>query len=399
MNFDIDPSDVAFRAEVRDFLRAALPADMAERTRRGFHPLRDDTRTWTRILNAKGWSGPNWPLAWGGTGWTPIRQFIFDEECFMAGAPAIDTAGFKMIGPIIMTFGSEAMKADFGPRILNGDVFFGQGFSEPNAGSDLGSLSTAAVRDGDGYVINGRKIWTSFVETAEMIFVLAKTDPAARQRGISLLLVDKNAPGITIRPIIDIGEGYSLNEVFFDDVRTPACWLVGEEGKGWSYAKHLLDLERAFSAEWPRNKRNLAQLRAMAGRARAGEGRLLDSPGFAARLAQLDVDLAALEWLTLRALFERHGGGNKLPVGSLLKVRGSELLQKIGQMQVEVLGDQAAYLYADPHATAPSEMDWPPGSDDAPGVMADYLYRRATTIYGGSNEVQRTIIARSFLEL
>ncbi|MES3021833.1 MAG: acyl-CoA dehydrogenase family protein [Pseudomonadota bacterium] len=398
MNFDIDAEDVAFRAEVRAFLREALPADMAERARRGFHPLREDTRAWTKILNRKGWAGANWPKSWGGPGWSPVRQFIFDEEAFMAGAPAVDTAGFKMIGPIIMTFGSEAMKAEYGPRILDGDVFWGQGFSEPNAGSDLGSLSTSAVRDGDDYVINGRKIWTSFVETADMIFVLVKTDPQARQRGISMLLVDKHAPGITIRPIIDIGEGYSLNEVFFDDVRTPATLLVGEEGKGWSYAKHLLDLERAFSAEWPRNKRNLEQLRAIAARTPCGEGRLIDSPGFAARLARLDVDLAALEWLTLRALYEKQGG-NKLPVGSLLKVRGSELLQKIGEMQVEALGEQAAYLYAEPHDTPPAQMGWPPGPADAPGVVADYMYRRATTIYGGSNEVQRTIIARTFLEL
>lgn len=398
MNFDIDADDVAFRAEVQAFLRDALPADMAERTRRGFHPLREDTRAWTKILNRKGWAGANWPAAWGGPGWSPVRQFIFDEEAFLAGAPAVDTAGFKMIGPIIMTFGSAQMKAEYGPRILNGDVFWGQGFSEPNAGSDLGSLSTSAVRDGDDYIINGRKIWTSFVETADMIFVLVKTDPHARQRGISMLLVDKHAPGITIRPIIDIGEGYSLNEVFFDDVRTPATLLVGEEGKGWSYAKHLLDLERAFSAEWPRNKRNLEQLRAMAASTPCGDGRLIDSPGFAARLAALDVDLAALEWLTLRALYDKQGG-NKLPVGSLLKVRGSELLQKIGQMQVEVLGEHACYLYADPHMTPASAMDWPPGPPAAPGVVADYMYRRATTIYGGSNEVQRTIIARTFLEL
>jgi alkylation response protein AidB-like acyl-CoA dehydrogenase len=398
MNFDIDASDIAFRAEVREFLRECLPAELAERTRRGFHPLREDTRAWTRILNRKGWAGANWPKAWGGTGWSPIRQFIFDEEAFMAGAPAVDTAGFKMIGPIIMTFGSEEMKAEYGPRILNGDVFWGQGFSEPNAGSDLGSLSTSAVRDGEDYVINGRKIWTSFVETADMIFVLVKTDPQARQRGISMLLVDKNAPGITIRPIIDIGEGYSLNEVFFDDVRTPARLLVGEEGKGWSYAKHLLDLERAFSAEWPRNRRNLEQLRNLARATPCGDGRLIDSPGFAARLAQLDIDLAALQWLTLRALYERKEG-SRLPVGSLLKVRGSELLQKIGQMQVEALGDYASYLYADPHDTPAAQMDWPPAPPGAPGVVADYMYRRATTIYGGANEVQRTIIARTFLEL
>ncbi|ALS65165.1 acyl-CoA dehydrogenase [Pandoraea fibrosis] len=398
MNFDIDPDDVAFRDEVRVFLREHLPVDMAVRTRRGYHFLREDQRDWTRILNRHGWSGANWPTAWGGTGWSPVRQFIFEEECFMAGAPPIDTAGFKMIGPVIMTFGSDALKQEFGPRILNGDVFWGQGFSEPNAGSDLASLSTRAVRDGDDYVINGRKIWTSYVETAETIFLLAKTDPEARQRGISMLLVDKNAPGVTIRPIIDIGESHTLNEVFFDDVRTPARYLVGEEGKGWTYGKYLLDLERAFSAEWPRNKRNLEQLRAMARLERTNGTRLIDAPGFASRLAQLEIDLQALEWLTLRALYEKDEGST-LPVGSLLKVRGSELLQKIGEMQVEALGDYGTYIYPDPDRTPGGEATWPPGPEYAPGVLPDFMYRRATTIYGGANEVQRTIIARSFLEL
>lgn len=398
MNFDIDPADVAFREEVKAFLRDNLQADVAERNKRGFHFLREDQRAWTKLLNKKGWSGPNWPVEWGGTGWSPVRQFIFEDECFMAGAPPIDTVGFKMIGPVIMTFGSEELKREFGPRILDGDVFWGQGFSEPNAGSDLGSLTTRAVRDGDDYVINGSKIWTSYVETADTIFMLVKTDPEARQRGISMLLVDKHAPGVSIRPIIDIGEGYSLNEVFFDDVRTPARYLVGEEGKGWTYGKYLLDMERAFSAEWPRNKRNLAHLRDIASQEQADGQRLIDSPGFAARLAQLEVDLRALEWLTLRALYDK-ADGSALPVGSLLKVRGSELLQKIGEMQVEALGDYAMYLYADPHQTSAGVESWPPGPEYAPGIVADFMYRRATTIYGGANEVQRTIIARSFLEL
>jgi alkylation response protein AidB-like acyl-CoA dehydrogenase len=403
MNFDIEPEDLAFREEVRAFLAENLPADMAERTRRGFHFVRADQVAWTRILNRRGWSGPNWPKEWGGTGWSPVRQLIFDEECFMAGAPALDTSGFKMIGPIIMQFGTPELKAEFGPRILDADVFWGQGFSEPNAGSDLASLSTNAVRDGDDYVINGRKIWTSYVEMADMIFMLVKTDPEAKQRGISMLLVDKNAPGVTIRPIIDIGECHSLNEVFFDDVRTPARLLVGEEGKGWTYAKSLLDLERAFSGEWPRNKRNLEQLRQIARAERSEGGRLIDAPGFAARLAALDVELDALEWLTLRALYEKSGavqageGGGRLPLGSLLKVRGSELLQRIGEMQVEALGDHGSYFYANPEHAPDGALA--PGPAYAPGVVADYMYRRATTVYGGANEVQRTIIARTYLEL
>ena len=426
MNFDLDPADVLFRDEVRAFLRDNLPKDMAERNQRGPHTPREDQKAWTKILHRKGWSGPNWPREWGGTGWSPVRYFIFEEECFCAGAPPIDTSGFKMIGPVLMQYGSDALKQEFGPRILAGDVFWGQGFSEPESGSDLGSLSTTAVRDGDDYVINGRKIWTSYVEKADMIFLLAKTDPTARQRGISMLLVDKHAPGVTIRPIIDIGEIHSLNEVTFDDVRTPARYLVGEEGMGWGYGKYLLEMERAFSAEWPRNKRNLQVLREMAYVARADTTRLIDSPGFASRLAALEVDLQALEWLTLRALYDKtNGSGNgnsngnsnapgRLPMGSLLKIRGSELLQKIGEMQVEALGDIAAYVYPDPEHVRCQPTDeplmssqsphspqstLPPDAHRAMGIVADFMYRRAATIYGGSNEVQRNIIARSFLEL
>jgi acyl-CoA dehydrogenase len=399
MHFTLDQEDERFRQEVRAFLKARLPQDLAERNRRGYHPLREDTRQWTKILHAQGWAGANWPASWGGTGWSPVRQFIFEEESILAGAPAVDTAGFKMIGPVIMTFANDTMKAHYGPRILSGDVFWGQGFSEPNAGSDLGSLTTRAERDGDEYVINGQKIWTSFVETAEMIFILAKTDPQARQRGISMILVDRQAPGVTIRPIHDIGESHSLNEVFFDNVRVPVSNLVGEEGMGWTYAKFLLENERAFSAEWPRNNAHLARLRALLNEPQSDGRRLIDRPGFASRLAQLDTDLLALRWLSLRALYEKAGGQVRLPVGSLLKIRGSELLQKIGELQVEALGSHACYVYPDPLGDAQRQQAWPPGPTNAPGIMADYFYRRATTIYGGANEVQRTIIARSFLEL
>jgi len=399
MQFELDQNDERFRTQVRCFLQQHLPEDLANRNSRGFHFIREDMRRWTRILNQHGYSGGNWPSAWGGTGWSPVRQFIFDEECFLAGAPPVDTGGFKMIGPVIMTFGSEAMKQKYGPMILNGDIFWGQGFSEPNAGSDLASLSTRAVRDGDQYVINGRKIWTSFVETAEMIFILAKTDPEARQRGISMILVERDAPGVTVRPIYDIGESHSLNEVFFDDVRVPVSNLVGEEGKGWTYAKFLLENERAFSAEWPRNNANLKRLRCILREEQEDGTRLMDRPGFASRLAQLETDLQALRWLSLRALYEKAGGVSKLPIGSLLKIRGSELLQKIGEMQIEALGVHASYIYRDPQGDQQIEDAWPPGPSYAPGLMADYLYRRATTVYGGANEVQRTIIARSFLEL
>lgn len=397
MNFQPDPADADFRAEVRAFLARHISPAMARRNASGYHFRRDDMRWWAACLDDHGWGAPSWPREWGGPGWSHLRQFIFEEECFMAGAPPLDMGGMRMIGPVIMTFGSQALRATWGPRIVRGDVFWGQGFSEPNAGSDLASLATRAVRDGDDYVIDGRKIWTSYVETAQMIFLLAKTDPGARQRGISMLLVPTDAPGVTIRPIIDIGEARSLNEVTFDGVRVPVGNLVGQENQGWSYAKFLLNQERAFSGEWPRNRRNLAQLRAMARTERHGHTRLIDTPGFAERLALLEIDLQALHFLSLRALAAPPD--ERLPVGSLLKIRGSELLQKIGEMQVEALGDHAAYVYPDPHEHPDGEAAWPPGPDHAPGVLTDFLYRRATTIYGGANEVQRTIIAKAFLEL
>ncbi|PAU86110.1 acyl-CoA dehydrogenase [Pseudomonas sp. WN033] len=399
MQFEIDSEDELFRSEVRAFLQKHLSQELAIRNSRGYHFMREDMRRWTKVLNQHGYSGANWPASWGGTGWSPLRQFIFDEECFLAGAPPVDTGGFKMIGPVIMTFGSDAMKAKYGPLILNGDIFWGQGFSEPNAGSDLASLTTRAMRDGDEYVINGQKIWTSFVESAEMIFLLAKTDPEARQRGISMILVERDTPGVTVRPIHDIGESHSLNEVFFDNVRVPVENLVGEEGKGWTYAKFLLENERAFSAEWPRNNANLTRLKHILNTVQQDGSRLIDLPGFASRVALLETDLQALRWLSLRALHEKADGRSNLPIGSLLKIRGSELLQKIGDLQIEALGSYANYVYLDPQGSPEIENSWVSGPDYAPGIMADYLYRRATTVYGGANEVQRTIIARSFLEM
>ena len=397
MEFNMDPADEAFRQEVRQFLQEKLPADIAERTRRCYHPQREDVRRWTQIVYDQGWSGPNWPVEWGGTGWSHLREFIFEEECALAGAPQLDVAGFRMFGPVIMTFGSQPLKDRFREPILRGEITWGQGFSEPNAGSDLGALSTRAVRDGNDYVINGRKIWTTNAHTADVICLLAKTNPESK-RGISMIIIDADAPGVTVRPIIDIGEGHSLNETIFEDARTPVTDLIGEEGQGWTYAKFLLDNERASSADVPANKFSLMKLRQIAHRIRPDGSRLIDSPDFSTRLAQLEVDLQALEFLTLRALTEKSGG-TRLPVGSLLKIRGSELMQKTGEMQVEALGDYAAYAYPDPSETPQGTGAWPPGPEFAPGVVADYMYRRANTIYGGANEVQRHIIARSFLEL
>ena len=387
MNFERDPADEAFREEVRAFLREHLPPDMAQRSLRGFHPSKADMLAWTRILHAKGWSAPHWPPRYGGTGWPPLRRHLFEEECFLAGAPPTCTAAFSLVGPVIYTFGSDAQRERYLPPILSGEQFWGQGFSEPNAGSDLASLRTSAVLDGDVYVVNGQKTWTTEGHHADMLFCLVRTNAHEKpQRGISFLLIDAKAPGVTIRPIISIDGAHSLNEVFFDDVRVPVANRVGDEGQGWSCAKFLLENERAFSAEVPRNKRMLARLKAIA-RAQGS----IDEPVFAHRIAEIEVELAALEWLTLRALSE-HGraAGAAWPAGSVLHVLGSELQQKTGALMVEALGERGVVAYSDLDDDAP-------GPAHAPGVTADFLYRRAVTIYGGSNEIQRNLIARSLL--
>ncbi|MDB5988023.1 MAG: putative acyl-CoA dehydrogenase [Nevskia sp.] len=398
MDFKLDPADEAFRREVRAFLREHLPPDLAKRGASGFHPVRADQRRWQRTLYDRGWGAPNWPTQYGGTGWSHLRQFIFDEECALAGAPATDNGGLRMFAPVIYTYASDELKARLLPGILKGELYWGQGFSEPNAGSDLASLSARAIRDCDHYIVNGHKIWTTGAHTCDIIGLLVKTQPDAKQRGISFLCVEPGAAGITIRPIIDIGEAHSLNEVFFDNVRVPVSNLLGEENKGWTYAKAVLENERATSAEVPLNKRKLAQLRMIARQERSDGHRIIDLPGFAPRLAQLEVDLRALEWLTLRALTEKSEG-TCLPYGSLLKVRGSELVQRIGELTIEALEQYGTYVYAEPGEDPDAKPVWPPGPDYAPGVTADFMYRRAATIYGGANEVQRSIIARSFLEL
>jgi acyl-CoA dehydrogenase len=396
MDFAFDPADAFFREQIRAWVRANIPADIAEKSRRQFHLSWHDMSRWVALLNAdgKGWAVPNWSVKQGGPGWTLMQQYIFEEVLIEEDAPPIDVGGAKMIGPIINNFGSADLIERFVKPWYRGEQRYAQGFSEPNAGSDLASLSTTAHRDGDDYIINGRKIWSSGAHYSDWMYCLVKTDMAAKQRGISLIMVPLTAPGVTVRPIIDIAEEHNLNEVFFDDVRTSAANLIGEENKGWTYAKSLLESERALSGEAPRNRRYLQVLKKIArDRTRCGV-RLIDDPVFGARIAQLESDLNSLEWMTLRALTAKAGGDSALPLGSILKVRGSELLQKITELHIEALGDHGHYVHH--HDDAPGSV---PGPDYAPGLLNDFMYRRATTIYGGSNEIQRTIIARQFLGL
>lgn len=392
-------SDEEFRSEIRAFVAEELPAEMAARTLLGYHPHKPDVEFWTARLNEKGWAALNWPTEYGGTGWSITKRHIFDEECYLAGCPAVNPQAFHLVGPIIYAIGNQEQKDYFLPKIRSGEHFWAQGFSEPNAGSDLASLQTRAVRDGDEYVVNGQKIWTSEAQYCDWVFCLVRTSTEGRkQAGISFLLVDLKTPGITIRPIIGIEGGHVLNEVFFEDVRVPVTNLIGEENEGWTYAKQLLGAERTFSAVVPRCKGLAARIKSIAAEQNTcGARRLIDEPHFARRLAQLEIELMAHEATLLRVVAEEEAGVNQhSPTPSILKVKGTELLQKLGALAIEALGDAAMPHYAEGNymLDGPSQA---PGNPAAYGVVSDFLYHRSATIYGGANEVQRNIIAAQLL--
>ncbi len=390
--------DESFRDEVRAFIAGNLPDEVSRRTLLFYHPHKPDVVDWTRKLNARGWSVPNWPVEYGGPGWTVSQRHIFEEECFAAGCPVLSPQGVFLVGPIIYTYGTQTQKETFLPAIRNGDHFWAQGFSEPNAGSDLASLQTRADHDGDHYIVNGQKIWTSEAQYSEWLFLLVRTGFTGKpQAGISFLLVDMKTPGITVRPILSIDGGHILNEVFFTDVRVPVENLVGEENRGWDYGKELLANERTFSAEVPRCNGTLQRLKRIAQGTMSRGRPLAEDPQFATRIAQLEIDVLAHETTVLRVVAEQEAGvASGAPTSSILKVRGTELIQRIGAMTVEALGDDAlpAYPEADYLLDMPADA---PGSPLAPGVTADFFYRRAITIYGGSNEIQRNIIASELL--
>ncbi|MBP8305745.1 MAG: acyl-CoA dehydrogenase family protein [Burkholderiaceae bacterium] len=397
-------SDESFRTEVRTWLRANLPPDMVRRSLTTVHPSREDMLGVTAVLAQRGWSVPNWPVEHGGPGWSAMRCQIFDEELVLAGGPANNIQGVSLAGPVLCAFGTPAQQARHLPGIREGKVFWSQGFSEPNSGSDLASLKTRAVRQGDHYVVDGQKIWTSQAMMADWIFCLVRTDPQAKpQRGISFLLVPARAPGITIRPIPSIDEGESLCEVFFESVRVPTENLVGEEGRGWDYAKYLLGKERVQTAEVPRNKFYLARLKDLAASETLDDRPLRDDPVFRERLAQLEIDLIALEAGVTVAI----SSGDPSPLTpSALKVLGCELMQRQLALQVEALGPYAAVFHPhDEHEACSGQpvraadagtaaTDQPPGPAHGRGVAAEFLFRRACTIYGGSTEIQKNIIAK-----
>jgi pimeloyl-CoA dehydrogenase large subunit len=399
MDLRFTPEENAFREEVRDFFRTALPARIRDKLVQGHHASKDELVEWTRILNAKGWAVPHWPVEWGGTGWDPVRQYIFQDEMQQAPAPSPLPFGVSMVGPVIIAFGSEAQKRRYLPRIANLDDWWCQGFSEPGSGSDLASLKTSAKRDGDTYVVNGQKTWTTLGQYADWIFCLVRTDPAAKkQEGISFLLIDMKSPGITVRPIQTIDGGHEVNEVFFDDVRVPVENLVGQENKGWDYAKFLLGNERVGIARVGVSKERIRRIKELASLERVGDVPLIRTPRFREKLAAVEIELKALEMTQLRVVAaERHREkGKPDPASSILKIKGSEIQQATTELLMEVVGP-----YSMPYQEEPEHgVNEPPiGPDWAGPVAPTYFNWRKISIYGGSNEIQKNIIAKAILGL
>ncbi|MDA9521719.1 acyl-CoA dehydrogenase [Bradyrhizobium sp. CCBAU 11434] len=400
MDLNLTADELFFRNTVRAFFRAAVPVDIREKLVAGIHPSKNDMVRWTRILADKGWGVPHWPVEHGGTGWSAVKQYIFTEEMSQTPAPAPLAFGVNMVGPVIYTFGNDAQKKRFLPRIVTLEDWWCQGFSEPGSGSDLASLTTRAVHHGDHYVVNGQKTWTTHAQYADWIFCLVRTDPKAKkQKGISFLLIDMKSPGITVRPIQLIDGSHEVNEVFFEDVRVPAENLVGDENRGWDYAKYLLGNERFHIAAVGVSKERIRRIKDLASRVRAGGGRLIDQAHFREKLAAVEIRLKALEITQLRVLANesKRQKGTQDPASSILKIKGAEIQQATSELLMDVVGP-----YALPYEPEESFQltDRPPiGPDWAATIAPAYFNARKVSIYGGSDEIQKNIIARAVLGL
>lgn len=396
MELKLTDQEADFRREVHAFVEESLPPDIKRKVELGLRLQKQDYVGWQKILHEKGWIAPNWPVEHGGTGWTPKQRFIFEEELGLGAAPPIVAFGLHMVGPVLIAFGDEAQKAKYLPRVLASEDWWCQGYSEPGAGSDLASLKTRAVRDGEDYVVNGAKTWTTYAQYADMIFCLVRTsDAGKKQEGISFLLIDMKTPGITVRPITTIDGGQEINEVFLDDVRVPAANLVGEEGKGWTIAKFLLGHERVGIAAVGRSKKQLRRLKAIAGREISDDRPLIEDQRFAEKIAAVEVDLLALESLVLQVLADQTAGRAPGPESSLLKISGTEIQQAITELLFEAIGN-----YAHPYIAEALVDGWneePVGPDYAAAIAPHYFNWRKASIYGGTNEIQKNIIAKMVL--
>jgi alkylation response protein AidB-like acyl-CoA dehydrogenase len=392
MDLSFTPEEQKFREEIRAWVKDNLPHDISHKVHNALELTRDDMQRWARILGKKGWLGYGWPVEFGGPGWTAVQKHLFEEETALAGAPRIVPFGPVMVAPVIQAFGNAEQHKRFLPGIASGEVWWSQGYSEPGSGSDLASVKTRAERKGDKYIVNGQKTWTTLGQYGEWIFCLVRTSNEGKpQTGISFLLIDMKSPGVTVRPIKLMDGGHEVNEVFFDNVEVPAENLIGEENKGWTYAKHLLSHERTNIADVNRAKRELERLKRIA----KAEG-VWDDTRFRDQIALLEVDVVALEMLVLRVLSAEKSGKNSLDIAGLLKIKGSEIQQRYSELMMLAAGP-----YSLPFIEEAMEAGWQgsfPGGVNANAPLAStYFNLRKTTIYGGSNEVQRNIVAQTVL--
>jgi alkylation response protein AidB-like acyl-CoA dehydrogenase len=402
MRLEFTDEEQAFREEVRSFLREKLDPAISEKVLNGYELGREEHLQWQRRLHERGWGGMSWPVEFGGCAWNSIQQHIFEEESALAGSPRLIPFGIKMVAPVIMAFGNDAQQRRFLPKISAGAEWWCQGYSEPGAGSDLASLKTRAVRDGDSYIVDGQKTWNTLGQFADWIFCLVRTDPGAKQQsGITFLLIDMKSPGITVRPIMLLDGGHEVNEVWFENVRVPLENRVGEENQGWTYAKFLLAHERTNIAGVGIAKRELARLKRIAARERMDGRPLIEDPLFAAQIAQVEIDLWALEITNLRVLSAERRSAAPGPEASILKIRGTEIQQNISELMMRAVGP-----YALPFRREAMEAGWqfdperePPGPRYAATLAGSYFNQRKLSIFGGTNEIQKNIISKMIVGL
>lgn len=398
MNIDFTEEELAFREEIRRFFREEMPSQVEAKMAKSLRLVREDHVLYQQALHAKGWAGINWPVEHGGTGWSSAQKYIFYNEAATANAPRIIPFGLSMVAPVIYTYGNEEQKQRFLPDILSSRVWWCQGYSEPNAGSDLASLKTKAILDGDHYVVNGTKAWTTLGHYADWIFCLVRTsDGERKQQGISFLLIDMKTPGVTVRPVITLDGRHEVNEVFFEDVRVPAENLIGEEGQGWTYAKVLLTHERTNIAGVAVSKQRLSQLREMLEKPLDGMPDLRKNSIYMARVIQTEIELKALEYTELRVLSAVSTGKAPGPESSILKIKGTEVQQMLDELYLEAAGSYALPFVPDQYEEGFDGQVI--GPHFAPNVAPHYYNNRKVTIYGGTNEIQKNIIAKAVLGL
>jgi alkylation response protein AidB-like acyl-CoA dehydrogenase len=392
MDLSFTPEQLAFRQEVREWVADAMPAEMRRKADANAAFEHDENLQWHRILHEKGWVAPHWPVEHGGTGWDMARRFLFQEELVRANAPELSPFGLGMVGPLLIQYGSEEQQRRFLPKILSGEEVWCQGYSEPNAGSDLANLQLRAEKDGDDYVLNGQKTWTTYAQYADWIFVLARTDSSGRkQEGISFLLADvKNTPGITVKPFLTTGGTFAFSETWFKDARVPQANRVGPENGGWTMAKALLGHERTLIGGIAESGRWLRHVKRIARDTPVGTGTLLDDPAFRRRVARLEMRYRALTMVNLRTLAAAQLGRAPGPESSILKLVGTEVYQEITELTMDALGHDALGWFDSASEALPEHERW---------VASQFNYLRASTIYGGSNEIQRNIIAKHILGL